>query len=79
MRGDEDKGYVLTAIAHPATVASQADGSVFGFHWETTAGAGDVQKGGWITDISYGTAALPAQSTVATETLTIAHEGFFLT
>jgi len=45
---------------------------------ETTAGSGDVRKGDWITDVTYEPAALSGQSTVAMETLTIAHEGFFL-
>jgi hypothetical protein len=78
MDGAEDKGYVLTARVEPAATKPLYS-SMWVPHWDTTAGAADVQKGGWVTDISYGTAALPGQSTVAIETLTIAHEGFFLT
>jgi hypothetical protein len=100
MEGAEDKGYVLTALAHRAVGASHfgepvtftftvrvepaatgsadTSGSVFGYHWETTAGSGGVQKGDWITDVTYEPAALPGGSTVAMETLAIAHEGYFL-
>jgi hypothetical protein len=98
MDGVEDKGYVLTALAHHATggsrfgepvtftltirpespAAGDSSGSVFGFHWETTASAGDVRKGDWIADVTREPAALPGGSTVAMETLTIAHEGLLL-
>ena len=37
---------------------------------------GGVRKGDWITDVTYESVELLGQSTVATETLTIAHEGF---
>lgn len=77
-----DKEYVLTALAHGAAGESAANkplySSVFAPHWETTAGAGDVQKGDWIADVTREPAALQGQSSVAMETLTIAHEGFLL-
>jgi hypothetical protein len=98
MDGTEDKGYVLTSLAHRATDVSHPGqpvtftftvrvepaaekplySSVFAPHWETTAGAADVPKGTWIADITREPAALPGGSTVAMETLTIAHEGFLL-
>ena len=37
---------------------------------------GGVRTGDWITDVTYESVELLGQSTVATETLTIAHEGF---
>jgi prepilin-type processing-associated H-X9-DG protein len=40
---------------------------------------GGVPKGDWITDVTYEPAGLLGQPTVATETVTIAHEGFWLT
>jgi hypothetical protein len=49
----------------------------FTFDGEPTA-QGDVQKGDWITDVTYESVGLLGQPTIATETLTIAHEGFLL-
>jgi hypothetical protein len=46
---------------------------LFTFDREPTAQS-DVQKGDWITDVTYESVGFLGQPTVATETLTIAHE-----
>jgi hypothetical protein len=50
---------------------------LFRFDHEPTV-QGGIQKGDWITDVTYESVGLLGQPTIATETLTIAHEGFFL-
>ena len=51
---------------------------LFTFDSEPVARAGGVPKGDWIADVTYKSVGLLGQPTVATETLTIAHEGFLL-
>jgi hypothetical protein len=41
-------------------------------------GEGGVPKGDWIADVTYGSVEVLGQPTVATETLTIAHEGLLI-
>ena len=98
MRGEEDKGYVLTSISHGPTDQSQLGEPVtftytvsidpsaavhtpgallFTFDSEPVAREDGVPKGDWIADATYESGLL-GQPTVATETLTIAHEGFLL-
>ena len=50
---------------------------LFSFDHEPAATSG-VRKGDWIADVTYESRELHGQPTVATETLTIAHDGFFL-
>lgn len=50
---------------------------LFSFHCEPAV-QGGVRKGGWITDVTHNSEGLSGQSTVATETLTIPHEGLLL-
>lgn len=61
-----------------ATGADHTPGALlFTFSSEPTA-QGGVRKGDWITDVTYASAELLGQPTVAMETLIIAHEGFLL-
>ena len=82
MGGEGDKGYLLTSISHGATDQSQrgehvnTPGALL-FHFSSEPISQGVKKGAWITDVTYESGAL-GQPAVATENLTIAHEGFFL-
>jgi hypothetical protein len=72
-----DGEYVLTAIQHHANEPSSAGGEDNRGLWQINLepGKGNIQKGGWISDVTYEAS---GGNAVAMETLTIAHEGLLL-
>ena len=69
--------YLLTAIQHtgrPSASGGEDSRGLWQINVQPT--AGDIQKGGWISDVSHGQ--LPNGNAVAMETITIAHEGIIL-
>ena len=72
-----DGEYLLTAIQHPGQPSSTRGEDSRGL-WQINIQptAGDIQKGGWISDVSHGQSA--NGNAVAMETLTIASEGILL-
>jgi hypothetical protein len=73
-----DGEYVLTAVQHHANEPGSAGGEDSRGLWQINLepGNGNIQKGGWISDVTY--EASPGGNAVAMETLTIAHEGILL-
>ncbi len=71
-----DGEYVLTAVQHHANEPSSAGEDSRGL-WQINLepGNGNIQKGGWISDVTYEAS---GGNAVAMETLTIAHEGLLL-
>ena len=71
-----DGEHVLTAIQHDAREPSSAGEDSRGL-WQINLepGKGNIQKGGWISDVTYEAS---GGNAVAMETLTIAHEGILL-
>ena len=73
----QDHGLLLPAVRigdGEASISNTPGALLFRFESDPVP-QGGVQKGDWITDVTYG---LLGQPTVATETVTIAHEGFLL-
>ena len=69
----QDHGLLLPAVRIGDGEANSTPGALL-FRFESDpVPQGGVQKGDWITDVTY---ELLGQPTVATETVTIAHEGF---
>jgi hypothetical protein len=69
--------FTFTVNVDPST-AKHTPGALL-FHFESDPVAqGGVPKGDWIADVTYESAGFLGQPTVATEILTIAHEGFLL-
>jgi hypothetical protein len=72
-----DGEYVLTAVQHTGEPGAAGSEDSRGLWQINVAPHGaEIQKGGWISDVSY--ERLPGESTVAMETLTITHEGIML-
>jgi hypothetical protein len=74
----EAVAFTCTVSVDPAAAVNTPGALLFTFGSEPLAPQGGVRKGGWITDVTYDSAGSLNQPTVATETITIAHEGFLL-
>ena len=70
--------FTYTVTVDPSAAVNTPGALLFTFDREPVAREGGVQKGDWIMDVTYESVGPLGGPTVATETLTIAHEGFLL-
>ena len=70
--------FTYTVSVDPSAAVNTPGALLFTFDSEPVAREGGVPKGDWIADVTYESVGLLGQPTVATETLTIAYEGFLI-